>query len=174
MYVAHEHNIRWMSLINTTFDVWHSWTQYSTYVTQTQYSMYDTDKTQHSMNVTHQHNIWCMSPINPTFNVCHAWTQHVSWQPTRLNTIHSLLHLQCYSISISNLNLLGFFPTERGKRDLENNIIDWDLRMKKSHSKCSSLYHFVHTFLLTAKLRTRFALQPSCAQTPKLRTHSSV
>ena len=33
---------------------------------------------------------------------------------------YSLLHLECHLISISNLNLLGFFSTERGKRDLEN------------------------------------------------------
>jgi len=34
--------------------------------------------------------------------------------------MHSLLHLECHLISISNLNLLGLFSTERGKRDLEN------------------------------------------------------
>jgi len=33
---------------------------------------------------------------------------------------YSLLHLECHLISISNLNLLGLFSTERGKRDLEN------------------------------------------------------
>ena len=32
----------------------------------------------------------------------------------------SLLHLEFHSISISNLNLLGLFSTEGGKRDLEN------------------------------------------------------
>ena len=31
---------------------------------------------------------------------------------------YSLLHLECHFISISNLNLLGLFSTERGKRDL--------------------------------------------------------
>jgi len=44
--------------------------------------------------------------------------------------VYSLLHLECHSISFSNLNLLGRFSTERGKRDLENSIIDGDLRMK--------------------------------------------
>ena len=33
---------------------------------------------------------------------------------------YSLLHLECHFISIANLNLLGLFSTERGKRDLEN------------------------------------------------------
>ena len=32
--------------------------------------------------------------------------------------LHSLLHVECHSIFISNLNLIGFFSTERGKRDL--------------------------------------------------------
>jgi len=34
--------------------------------------------------------------------------------------IYSLLHLECHSISISNLNLPGLFSMERGKRDLVN------------------------------------------------------
>ena len=33
---------------------------------------------------------------------------------------YSLLHLECYLILMSNLNLIGLFSTERGKRDLEN------------------------------------------------------
>jgi len=37
----------------------------------------------------------------------------------RHHTPH-LLHLGCNSISISNLNLLGLYSTERSKRDLEN------------------------------------------------------
>jgi len=32
----------------------------------------------------------------------------------------SLLHLECHSISISNLNLIGLFSTKRGERDPEN------------------------------------------------------
>jgi len=35
-------------------------------------------------------------------------------------TIHSLLHLECHLILISNLNLIGLFSAERGKKDLEN------------------------------------------------------
>ena len=57
--------------------------------------------------------------------------------------MYGLLHLECHSITISNLNfmwllstergkqisisncnLLGLFVMERGKRDLENQIID--------------------------------------------------
>jgi len=53
---------------------------------------------------------------------------------------YSLLHLECRLISSSNLNLLGLFSTERGKGDLENEIIDWDFRLKKWHSKCNRLY----------------------------------
>jgi len=33
---------------------------------------------------------------------------------------YSLLRLDCHLVSISNLNLLGLFSTECGKRDLEN------------------------------------------------------
>jgi len=43
------------------------------------------------------------------------------------------------SISISNPNILGLFSTERSTRDLENQNIDWDLSMKKWHSKCNRL-----------------------------------
>jgi len=54
--------------------------------------------------------------------------------------MYILLHLECHSNSISNLNLLGLFSTKRGKRDLQNEIINWDLRMKKWHFKCNRLY----------------------------------
>jgi len=53
---------------------------------------------------------------------------------------YSLLHVECHSISISNLNLPGLFSTERSKRDLEDQIFDWDLTMKKWHSECNRLY----------------------------------
>jgi len=33
---------------------------------------------------------------------------------------YSRLHLECHLISFSNLNLIGLFSTERGKRDVEN------------------------------------------------------
>jgi len=41
--------------------------------------------------------------------------------------------------SLFDLNLIGLFSTERGKRDLEDLIDDWDLRMKKGHSKCNNM-----------------------------------
>jgi len=37
---------------------------------------------------------------------------------------YSLLHCECHLISISNLNLLRLFSTERGKINLESKIID--------------------------------------------------
>jgi len=36
-------------------------------------------------------------------------------------TPYSQLHLECRPISISNLNFIGLFSTERIKRDIENN-----------------------------------------------------
>jgi len=54
----------------------------------------------------------------------HSHTVHMHYLGT-----YSSLHLECYLIAISNWNLLGLFATERGKRELENWIIDWDLRV---------------------------------------------
>jgi len=34
--------------------------------------------------------------------------------------MQSLLHLECHLILNSNLNVIGLFSTERGKKDLEN------------------------------------------------------
>ena len=34
--------------------------------------------------------------------------------------LYILLHLECHLISFSNLNRIGLFSTERGKRDVEN------------------------------------------------------
>jgi len=45
--------------------------------------------------------------------VMYKWHRYI-W-----NT-YSLLHLECHVILISNLNRIGLFSTERGKRDLEN------------------------------------------------------
>jgi len=53
---------------------------------------------------------------------------------------YSLLHSECHEISISNRNRIGLFSTERGKRDLENQIIDWELGQMEWHSKCNRLY----------------------------------
>ena len=47
-------------------------------------------------------------------------------------------------ITISNINQIGLFSTERGKRDLEDYIIDWDSRFKKWHSKCNRLFMYIH------------------------------
>jgi len=47
---------------------------------------------------------------------------------------YRLLHVKCRLILISNLNLIGLFSTELqrcGKRDIENEIDDWDLRLNK-------------------------------------------
>jgi len=43
---------------------------------------------------------------------------HLSFQ--YVLQLYSLLHLVCHLISISNLDLLGLFSTESGKRDIEN------------------------------------------------------
>jgi len=44
---------------------------------------------------------------------------------------YCLLHVEWHSIESSSLNLIGLLSTERGKRDLENQMIDWDLRLEK-------------------------------------------
>jgi len=48
-----------------------------------------------------------------------------------------LLHLECHSILFSNLNLIGLFSTERGKRDVENYIINWFLRRNPNAIGCN-------------------------------------
>jgi len=57
---------------------------------------------------------------------------------------YNVLHLECHLISISNFHLVDVFSTERGTRDLENLIIDWDLRTQKWHSKCNRLYLYIY------------------------------
>ena len=79
--------------------------------------------------------------------VCRWWGYYLCYM------LYSLLHLECHFISISNLNLLGLFPTERGKRDLENQITDWDLRTEKWQSKCSLLYLVWKNLNLQARSR---------------------
>jgi len=72
---------------------------------------------------------------------------------------YSLLHLECHLMSISNRNLFGLFSTECGKRDLENQVIDWDVRMKKQHSKCNRLYIWPHVpWLYNSVLHTPYIL----------------
>ena len=74
---------------------------------------------------------------------CYLWIQEIFWK----YTVGIFLYI-CISqpiafgvsfVSLSNLNLIGLFSTERSKRDLENKIIDGDLSMKR-HSKCNRLY----------------------------------
>ena len=51
---------------------------------------------------------------------CNLWKEpYTLWKEpyTLWKETYSLVHLECRSISISNLNLFGFFSTERGKRD---------------------------------------------------------
>ena len=85
-------------------------------------------------------------PVSHDSFICDVTLLYVTWIVHMvclfLRIQYSLLHLECHVISISNLNLLGLFSTERGKRDLENKIIHWDSRFKKWHSKCSRLYHY--------------------------------
>jgi len=70
------------------------------------------------------------------------------------------MHLECHSISFSNLNLIGLFSTEHGQSDVENLIIDWVLRLEKWHSKCNRPYIY-----------TRHRPVNSCAYT-HTHTHS--
>jgi len=46
---------------------------------------------------------------------------------------YRLLHLKSHWILtwIPNLNLIGLFSTERGKRNLENSIVEWDSRFEE-------------------------------------------
>jgi len=76
--------------------------------------------------------------VGSQIHMCHV--QLMGESSHSLLSWYSLLHLECHLTSISYLNLLGLFSTERGKRDLENQIIDWDWRSKKWHSKCNRLY----------------------------------
>ena len=53
----------------------------------------------------------------------------LQYTATHCNTLQHtatpyLWNLKCHSISISNLNLIGLFSAERGKRDLENLMVD--------------------------------------------------
>jgi len=55
-------------------------------------------------------------------------------------SIYTRMLFECPLIAISNLNLLGLFSTELGKNNLENSIIDWDLRVRKWHSEWNRVY----------------------------------
>jgi len=93
------------------------------------------------------HVCWCMypfcyyHPLRLCMILCIGkWTPALKGTERVQHSLYSLLHLDGHSISISNLNLVGLFSTELGRRDLENYIIDWDLRLKKWHSKFNRLY----------------------------------
>ena len=65
--------------------------------------------------------------------------------------------------AISNLNLLGLFSTERGKRDLENEMIDWNLRMKNDTPNaigCNHLDSVIFAFMQMVKLARDFKPKP--------------
>ena len=98
----------------------------------------------------------------------HVWIRHVTCDLINVNEschLYSLLHLECHFISVSNINLLGLFSTERGYRDRENEIIDWDLRMKKWHSKCNRLYIYIqHSTMGWLQLVGSLKLQVSFAK----------
>jgi len=58
--------------------------------------------------------MWSVIQSNPP--ISSSWvTCHSSWV-----ICYSLLHFECHSIESSNLNRIGLFSPERGKRDLEN------------------------------------------------------
>ena len=67
----------------------------------------------------------------------------VEWLLSPRIDIYSLLHLECDVISISNLNLIGLFSTESGKRDLE-----LDLRLtfeiEETVRSCHRVWMFEH------------------------------
>ena len=55
-------------------------------------------------------------------NQCYTyvWSVRVYIYTHMYMYMYSLLHVECPLITISDVNLLGLFSTERGKRDLEN------------------------------------------------------
>jgi len=74
------------------------------------------------MNESWEYKIWMSSMnIHETYVRFVLIKTHLSGDAYEM---HSQLHSEGHLISLSNLNLLGLFSTERGKRDLENEIID--------------------------------------------------
>ena len=53
--------------------------------------------------------------------------------------IYSPSHLECHSISISKFNFIALFSTEHGIRNPVNLIIEWDMRLRKWHSRRNTL-----------------------------------
>ena len=81
----------------------------------------------------------------------HMWTH----MRTHMRSSWPYSRLHDHSIPISNHNLVGLFSSERGQRDLENEIHDSDLRMKKWHSKWHKLYEY-DEHVCVHRERTRF------------------
>jgi len=71
------------------------------------------------------------------------WIHRNLRRNTRVTKIQPIV-FGVHSISISNLYIMGLFSTERGKRDIQNEIQDWDLRLKELHCMHNRLYHQLH------------------------------
>ena len=87
------------------------------------------------MTTNHSH------PIPQTLWI--LWIHRNLRRNTRVTKIQPIV-FGVHSISISNLYIMGLFSTERGKRDIQNEIQDWDLRLKKLHCMHNRLYHQLH------------------------------
>jgi len=48
--------------------------------------------------------------------------------------MYILLHFKCHSTPMSNLHRMRLFLIQRGKRDLETEINDWDLRFESEET----------------------------------------
>jgi len=96
----------------------------------------------HTNHITHVDEVIWMNHVADVSASCHTCAgsaRDASCEWRRMHTNHySPLHVECHWIPISNLNLLGLFSTELAKRDLENSMIDRDLRIKREHSKCNN------------------------------------
>ena len=76
-------------------------------------------------------------------DICIAYLYDVSHY---LYEICIVVHPIALEVSLNlnlQLNPLDLFSTERGERDLENQIIDGVSRLEKWHSKCNRLYVYV-------------------------------
>jgi len=81
---------------------------------------------------------WVAIRRRKTHDVIHVipeWVMSLTNESCHLGMSHICMH---HSISISNLYPIGFFSTEQCKRDVENGMIDCDLRLKKLHSTCNT------------------------------------
>jgi len=101
----------------------------------------------HTNHITHVDEvIWMnhVADVSASCHTCEGSARDASCEWRRMHTNHySPLHVKCHWIPISNLNLLGLFSTELAKRDLENSMIDRDLRIKREHSKCNNRLYMI-------------------------------